>query len=123
MIGPTDQIAYGNAASMQQWLYMYDRFAQMVDLASNPDRPALRDFSGCEDMPSGPLASDCPRPAPCSIECLVAWYLDARGVDFRIEWGWEQNPLRWKDIGMLGAEEERMADQHQEDKDDGMTWG
>uniref|UniRef100_L2FR27 Bulb-type lectin domain-containing protein n=1 Tax=Colletotrichum fructicola (strain Nara gc5) TaxID=1213859 RepID=L2FR27_COLFN len=85
-VGPTDQIAYGNAASMQQWL-------------------------------------DCPRPAPCSIECLVAWYLDARGVDFRIEWGWEQNPLRWKDIGMLGAEEERMADQHQEDKDDGMTWG
>ncbi|KAH0427351.1 hypothetical protein CcaCcLH18_09734 [Colletotrichum camelliae] len=122
-VGPTDQIAYGNAASMQQWLYMYDRFAQMVDLASSPDRPALRDFSGCEDMPSGPLASDCPRPAPCSIECLVAWYLDARGVDFRIEWGWEQNPLRWKDIGMLGAEEERMADQHQEDKDDGMTWG
>ncbi|KAF9879432.1 hypothetical protein CkaCkLH20_02975 [Colletotrichum karsti] len=122
-VGPTDQIAYGTPASMQHWLYMHDRFAQMVDLASNPDRPALRDFSGCEDMPSGPLASDCPRPAPCSIECLVAWYLDARGVDFRIEWGWEQNPLRWKDIGMLGAEEERMADQHQEDKDDGMTWG
>ncbi|KAF6818310.1 hypothetical protein CSOJ01_01951 [Colletotrichum sojae] len=122
-VGVSDQIAYGSVASMQHWLNMYDRFAQMVDLAANPDRPAMRDFSGCEDLPTGPLASDCPRPAPCSIECLVAWYLDARGLDFRVEWGWEQNVLRWKDIGMIGAEEERMADQRQDDKDDGMKWG
>ncbi|KXH46350.1 hypothetical protein CSIM01_11742 [Colletotrichum simmondsii] len=120
-VGPTDQIAYGSAAAMGHWLYMYDRFQQMVDLAATPSRPALRDFSGCEVMPSGPLASDCPTPAPCSIECLVAWFLEARGVDFHIEWGWEQNPLRWKDIGQLGAEEERLADH--DDEDDGMTWG
>lgn len=106
---------------MGHWLYMYDRFQQMVDLAATPSRPALRDFSGCEVMPSGPLASDCPTPAPCSIECLVAWFLEARSVDFHIEWGWEQNPLRWKDIGQLGAEEERLADH--DDEDDGMTWG
>ncbi|TEA13034.1 hypothetical protein C8034_v005277 [Colletotrichum sidae] len=121
-VGPTDQIAYGTPAAMQHWLYMYDRFAQMVDLAANPSRPAMRDFSGCETLPTGPLPGDCEVSAPCSIECLVAWYLDARGVDFRIEWGWEQNVLRWKDIGMVGVDEERLADQtHTED--DGMKWG
>ncbi|OLN96503.1 hypothetical protein CCHL11_00582, partial [Colletotrichum chlorophyti] len=124
-VGPTDQIAYGSAAAMGHWLYMYDRFQQMVDMAATPTRPAMRDWSGCEDLPSGPLASDCPRAAPCSIECLVAWYLDARGVDFHIEWGWDQSVLRWVDVGLLGAEEERVAD-HDDDtneKADGLMWG
>lgn len=125
MTGPTDQIAYGKPTSMLHWLHMHERFTQMVDLASNPDRPAMRDFSGCEAMPNGPLASDCPSPAPCSIECLVSWYLDARGVDFRIEWGWEHFPFRWKDIGPVGADVERMTDYQPEDRDedDGMRWG
>ncbi|KAK2064742.1 hypothetical protein LY76DRAFT_500975 [Colletotrichum caudatum] len=123
-VGPTDQIAYGSATAMSHWLHMYERFHQMVDLAGRPSGAALRDFSGCEDMPLGPLASDCPRPAPCSIECQVAWYLDARGVDFRIEWGWDHNLSRWKDFGPIGAEAERMADRDEgeEDRDDGMTW-
>ncbi|EFQ26644.1 uncharacterized protein GLRG_02464 [Colletotrichum graminicola M1.001] len=122
-VGPTDQIAYGSATAMSHWLYMYDRFHQMVALAGSPSGLALRDFSGCEEMPRSPLASDCPRPAPCSIECLVAWYLDARGVDFRIEWGWDHNLFRWKDIGPVGAEAERMADHDdEEDQDDGMVW-
>ncbi|KAK2018238.1 hypothetical protein LZ32DRAFT_599654 [Colletotrichum eremochloae] len=122
-VGPTDQIAYGSATAMSHWLYMYDRFAQMVDLAGSPSGAAMRDFSGCEVMPQGPLASDCANPAPCSIECLVAWYLDARGVDFHIEWGWDHNLFRWKDIGPIGAEAERLADRDgEEDQDDGMKW-
>jgi hypothetical protein len=96
--GPTDQIAYGSPAAMAHWLHMYRSFTDMVDLAANADRPAFRDFSGCEDLPSGPAPSDCPNPAPCSMECLVAWYLEARGVQFNIEWGWEQNLLRKEDI-------------------------
>ncbi|GJC82812.1 hypothetical protein ColLi_05650 [Colletotrichum liriopes] len=124
-VGPTDQIAYGSAAAMGHWLYMYDRFQQMVELAGSPSGPALHDFSGCEVLPPGPLASDCPKPAPCSIECLVAWFLDARGVEFHIEWGWEQNLLRWIDLGPLGAEEERQADYDMgvDERDDGLAWG
>ncbi len=94
MAGSTDQLAYGSAAAMDHWLSMHRDFALLVDLAANPERPALRDFSGCEDLPSGPAPSDCPRPAPCSIECLVAWYLDSRGLSFAVEWGWEQGLLR-----------------------------
>ncbi|TIC96198.1 hypothetical protein CH35J_008637 [Colletotrichum higginsianum] len=122
-VGPSDQIAYGSAAAMGHWLYMYDRFKQMVDLAADASRPALRDFSGCEVMPSGPLASDCKKPAPCSIECLVGWFLDARGVDFHIEWGWQQSLWRWRDIGPVGAEQERQADIDDEVEEDGMLWG
>ncbi|GKT42424.1 uncharacterized protein ColSpa_02605 [Colletotrichum spaethianum] len=123
-VGPTDQIAYGSAAAMGHWLYMYDRFHQMVELAASPSGPALHDFSGCEVLPPSPLASDCPKPAPCSIECLVAWFLDARGLDFHVEWGWEQNLLRWIDLGPLGAEEERLADHDgDDDVDDGLAWG
>lgn len=79
---------------MGHWLRMYDQFAQMVHLAVNPDRPAFRDFSGCEVLPSGPLVNDCVEPAPCSIECLVAWYLESQGIKYRVEWEWEQNLLR-----------------------------
>jgi hypothetical protein len=79
---------------MGHWLSMYRDFAQVVDLAANPTRPAFRDFSGCEDLPTGPRPEDCPRPAPCSIECIVAWYLESVGVRFSVEWGWDQNLLR-----------------------------
>ncbi|KAK1566384.1 uncharacterized protein LY79DRAFT_96733 [Colletotrichum navitas] len=122
-VGPTDQVAYGSALAMSHWLYMYDNFHQMVELAGSPSGPAMRDFSGCEVMPLTPLARDCPTPAPCSIECLVAWYLDARGVDFRIEWGWDHGLLRWKDIEPVGAEAEWMAnlDGGGQDQDDRMT--
>jgi hypothetical protein len=96
--GPSDQLAYGSAAAMGYWLYMYESFAEMVDLAANPDRPANRSFAGCEELPSGPLEADCPRPAPCSIECLVAWYLNARDIKFNIEWSWDQGLLRWSGV-------------------------
>ncbi|KAK1982563.1 hypothetical protein LZ30DRAFT_590336 [Colletotrichum cereale] len=123
-VGPTDQIAYGSATAMSHWLWMYDRFHQMMDLAGSPSGPAQRDFSGCEVMPRSPLASDCPKPAPCSIECLAAWYLDARDVNFHVEWGWEHNLLLWRDLYSIGgADAERIADHDADvDEDDGMLW-
>ncbi|KAK2000410.1 hypothetical protein LX36DRAFT_668743 [Colletotrichum falcatum] len=123
-VGPTDQVVYGSAVAMSHWLYMHDRLHQMVDLAGTPSGSAMRDFSGCEVLPRSPLASDCPKPVPCSIECLVAWYLDARGVDFRIERGWEHGVFRWKEMGPVGADAERMADlaDGEQDEDDGMIW-
>ncbi|KAM4057790.1 hypothetical protein HRG_009410 [Hirsutella rhossiliensis] len=93
-VGSTDQIAYGSPAAMGHWLSMYQGFAEMVGLASNPSRPAYRDFSGCEALPTGPNPGDCADPAPCSIECLVAWYLESRGISFGVEWGWNEDLVR-----------------------------
>ena len=75
---------------MAHYLNMYEDFPEIVSLAANSDRPAYRDFSGCEVVPSGPRPEDCPKPTPCSIECIVAWYLESKGVEFEIEWGWNQ---------------------------------
>ena len=76
---------------MSHWLSMYRDFTQMIDLAANPSRGAYRDVSGCEDIPKGPTPAECGRSAPCSIECLVAWYIESKGLSFIVEWGWAQN--------------------------------
>lgn len=89
---------------MQHWLDMFASFPQMVDLAGNTSRPALRDFAGCEILPWGPTTPQCNAPAGCSIECLVAWYLSARGIKFRVEWEWGQNILRWPEATQLAEE-------------------
>src|SRR5688500_17408538 len=83
---------------MSNWLHMYDSFAQMVDLASNPNRFAHRDFSGCDVLPSGPNPADCAVPVPCSIECFISWYLESRGVKFTIDWEWDQGLMRMEFI-------------------------
>lgn len=93
-VGPSDQLAYGSAAAMNLWLSMHRDFPAIVGLASNSQTGAARDFSGCENLPSGPAAEECGRAAPCSIECMVAWYLEAVGVRSAVEWRWNQGLLR-----------------------------
>lgn len=56
----------------------------LISLAG-PNGNAHRDFSGCEVLPSGPAAEDCPRPVPCAVECLVAWRLSSVGVGVEVE--------------------------------------
>lgn len=73
---------------MAHWLSMYRGFEETVTMAAERSRPAHRDFSGCEVLPTGP------EPAPCSIECLVAWYRDSRGISIGVERRWNQNLVR-----------------------------
>lgn len=65
-------------------LHASPSLSDFVRLAG-PNGTAHRDFSGCEVLPSGPRAEDCPRPVPCAVECLVAWHLDSVGVGVEVE--------------------------------------
>ena len=69
---------------MSHYLNLHSSLPELISLAGS-DGAAQRDFSGCEVLPSGPRAEDCPRPVPCAVECLAAWQLDSVGVGVEVE--------------------------------------
>ena len=91
-VGTTDQFAYGPKAAMLVWLDMYAHFRQL--LREGTDEVAYRGFSGCEALPGGTKREDCTDWAPCSIECLVAYYLGLRGIQYEVVWDWRMHTLR-----------------------------
>jgi hypothetical protein len=87
-------MAYGSPSAMHIWFSFYNYFATLVQESSNGDSIAFRSFSGCEVLPSSPSVKECKTAAPCSIECIVAYYLGATGIDYEVEVGWKVKLLR-----------------------------
>jgi len=87
-----DQIVYAQMGAAMTWMNFYHHFDHFI--TNTQLGMGYVSFTGSESLPPGPSDKELSAEAPCSIECMLPVYLSALGIDWVVDWDWQESLLR-----------------------------